>query len=127
MDLWESVSFFKNKIDEVKSEMKIPENKRKYNLLNNKLEHYKNALHCICSKIKGPFTFSIMWEELGLRKGKPIYVREKQGNEWFGWWDILDTVSKSYISTAYSDELKKEDKGIIWEIYDFEATKEIED
>ncbi len=127
MDYWESVSFFRDKIEETEKDIKRSINEGRKEALKETMEHYKNALHCICSKIKGPFQFHIMWEELRYKKGLPVYVREKKGNEWFGWWDILDNVTKEYITTAYSDKLEKKDKGIQWEIYDFESNGEMED
>ena len=125
IDLEESIKYF---IEEIKSEnKKIIENEKINNQENSKksyerIYHFSNAISSLRNEIGKTANRPISWDELRLKKGKPVFVVEKNpfGKSSFSWWDIVDEVTNKYIKTSYSDEMYKELKGEKWDVFEFE-------
>ena len=85
------------------------------------VKYVLDAINALRKKATSHREHVIPWSEIREHKSKPVYIEEKQrdGDEWFGWWDILDEVFPGYIRTAYSEEMLKDTKGVDWEIYDY--------
>lgn len=64
----------------------------------------------------------LSWSELRRKKSKPIFIRDKNQltGDWFGWWDILDTIDDEKIQTAYGEEFYKDSKGEKWDAFEYE-------
>lgn len=84
-----------------------------------KAVHFANAVFALRSMYDSENEKPIEWNRIKDYKGLPVYIKEKQlySDEWFGWWDIVDTVNGNTVITAYSESFLKKDKGTKWEIY----------
>lgn len=60
------------------------------------------------------------WNFLKSIKGRPIFMKEfnRATKEWFGWWDVVDSVEDDKLTTAYGETFNKEDKGKKWDAFD---------
>lgn len=122
MTVEDSIKFFE---DEFKKYLEIIDwfpkdvaNENKENIIN-KAVHIENAIFALKSLYGAEKEKPIEWGQIKDFKGLPVYIKEKQiySNEWFGWWDIVDTVKGDTVITAYSESFIKQDKGKKWEIY----------
>lgn len=122
MNVEDSIKYFE---DEFKKYMEIidwmPKDSSSDNKENiiNKSVHVGNALFALKAMYGAEHEKPIEWDKIKDYKGLPVYIKEKQiySNEWFGWWDIVDTVKDNTFITAYSESFLKQDKGKKWEIY----------
>lgn len=89
--------------------------------LQKQCEHIANVLSALRKDCSCDSKKCIPWAELQFKKAKPAYFIEKtKDGEWFGWWDIIDTIQRTMIVTAFSESMLKSQKGISWEVFDKE-------
>lgn len=49
----------------------------------------------------------------------PVYIEEKTGKTWHGWWDVLDSIKDGCVITAYSENLPLNTYGETWKAYSY--------
>lgn len=79
--------------------------------------YYRNIVRMMSSN-------PISVRELAKYKEKPILIYQRYGSRWDSWWDIIHSISKEFILTAYRKELYFSEYGKTWFAFEYGATEE---